>query len=202
MASFGDTMVSGTEKDREHRRFVSVQTCGCLSVARRSNKQRKQQRHLAGYLAMRECEVMGMRGTRLGGDVSDIARLTRGGPRMLCRCWAEPATSTPAKRMHSYGSCVSTPSRNCGNCGDSQLTTGRRQRCDDFGARQATQVEWGETKRTLGSTGRNVKRELMPGWATVAKLPLYKLKRQLAGWKRVRSATVLRVANVRYTGLW
>ena len=73
-----------------------------------------------------------------------------------------------------------------------RLTTERRQLGDGSGARQLTQAEWGETKRRLGPTGRNAKRKLMPGWATVAKLPLNKLKRQLAGWKRVRLETVLR----------
>ena len=77
MASSGDTMVSGAEKDREHWRVVSVQTRGCLSVTRRSDKQREQQLQLAGYLAARECEVVGMGDTRLGGDASDMARLTR-----------------------------------------------------------------------------------------------------------------------------
>ena len=77
MASSGDSMVSGAEKDREHWRFVSVQTRGCLSVTRRSDKQREQQLQLAGYLAARECEVVGMGDTRLGGGASDIARLTR-----------------------------------------------------------------------------------------------------------------------------
>ena len=42
-------MVSGAEeKDREHWRFVSVQTRGCLSVTRQSDKQREQQLQLAG----------------------------------------------------------------------------------------------------------------------------------------------------------
>ena len=77
MASSGDSMVSGAEKDREHWRFVSVQTRGCLSVTRRSDKQREEQLQLAGYLAARECEVVGMGDTRLGGDASDMARLTR-----------------------------------------------------------------------------------------------------------------------------
>ena len=70
-------MVSGAEKNREHWRFVSVQTRGCLSVTRRSDKQREKQLQLAGCLAARECEVTGMGDTRLGGDVSDMARLTR-----------------------------------------------------------------------------------------------------------------------------
>lgn len=77
MASSGGTMVSGTEKDRKHWRFLSVQARGCLSVTRRSGKQREQQRQLTGYLAMRGREVVGMGGTRLGDNASDIARLTR-----------------------------------------------------------------------------------------------------------------------------
>ena len=77
MASSGDTMGSGTEKDHAHWWFVSVQTRGCLSATRRSDKQREQQRQLAGYLAMRECEAVGMGDTRLGGDASGIARLTQ-----------------------------------------------------------------------------------------------------------------------------
>ena len=77
MASSGDSMVSGVEKDHEHWRFISVQARGCLSVTRRSDKQREQQLQLAGYLAARECEVVGMGDTCLSGDVSDMARLTR-----------------------------------------------------------------------------------------------------------------------------
>jgi hypothetical protein len=72
-------MVSGAEKDREHWRFVSVQTRGCLSVTRRSDKQREQQLQLAGYLATRECEVVGMGDTSFsagfpGGHVSSSDR--------------------------------------------------------------------------------------------------------------------------------
>ena len=48
------------------------------------------------------------------------------------------------------------------------LTTERRQLGDDSGARQLTQVEWGETKRRLEPTGHNAKRKLIPGWATVS----------------------------------
>ena len=77
MVSPGDSMVSGAEKDCEHWRFVSVQTRGCLSVTRRSDKQREQQLQLAGYLAMREYGVVGMGGTCLGDGASDIARLAR-----------------------------------------------------------------------------------------------------------------------------
>ena len=43
---------------------------GCPSVTRRSDKQREQLLQLAGYLAARECEVVGMGDTRLGGDAS------------------------------------------------------------------------------------------------------------------------------------
>ena len=77
MASSCDSMVSGVEKDREHWRLISVQASGCLSVTRRSDKQREQQLQLAGYLVARECGVVGMGDTRLGGDASDMARLTR-----------------------------------------------------------------------------------------------------------------------------
>ena len=73
-----------------------------------------------------------------------------------------------------------------------RLTPERRQLGGDSGARQLVQAAWGETKRGLGQTGRNAKWKLMPGWAIVAKLPLCKLKRLLAGWKRVRTAVVLR----------
>ena len=44
------------------------------------------------------------------------------------------------------------------------------------------QIDWAETKRRLGTHGRNAKRQLMPGWVVVAKLPVYKIKHQLAGW--------------------
>ena len=74
MTSSGDSMVSGAEKDREHWRFVSVQTRGCLSVTRRSDKQREQQLQLAGYLAARECEVVGMGDTRLWAATRRIWR--------------------------------------------------------------------------------------------------------------------------------
>ena len=61
------------------------------------------------------------------------------------------------------------------------LSTERRQLSDNSETRRLTQAEWGETKRRLGPTGRNAKRKLMPGWVSVAKLPLYKPKRLLAG---------------------
>ena len=54
-----------------------MQARGCLSVTRRSDTQREQQLQLARYLVARECEVVSMGGTRLGGDASDMARLTR-----------------------------------------------------------------------------------------------------------------------------
>ena len=77
MASYGDAMALGEERNCEHWRFVSVQTRGCLSVTRRSDKQREQQLQLAEYLATRECEVVGLGDTRLGGDASEMAKLTR-----------------------------------------------------------------------------------------------------------------------------
>ena len=68
MASTGGNMVPGVEKDREHWRFISVQTRGCLSVIRRSDKQREQHLQLARYLVARECEIVGMGGTQLGTE--------------------------------------------------------------------------------------------------------------------------------------
>ena len=78
MTPTGGTMVPGVEKDRENWRFISVQARGCLSVTRRSDdKQREQQLQRAVYLAARECEVVGVGDTQLGGDASDMARLAR-----------------------------------------------------------------------------------------------------------------------------
>ena len=105
MASSGDSMVSGVEKDHEHWRFISVQARGCLSVTRRSDKQREQQLQLAGYLAARECEVVGMGDTRLGGDASNIARLARTAPNGLYNDDTNTAdcgrATKPAGRGHS-----------------------------------------------------------------------------------------------------
>ena len=73
-----------------------------------------------------------------------------------------------------------------------QLTVDRTGERDNAEARQRLRVGWAETKRHLGTHGRNAKRHLMPGWVVVAKLPLYKPKHQLAAWKRVRAKVVLR----------
>ena len=73
-----------------------------------------------------------------------------------------------------------------------QLTLDRADKRDNAELRRRLQIEWAETKRRLGTHGRNAKRQLMPGWVVVAKLPVYKIKHQLAGWKRVRMTTVLR----------
>jgi hypothetical protein len=53
-----------------------------------------------------------------------------------------------------------------------QLTVDRTGERDNTEARQRLQVDWAETKRRLGTHGRNAKRQLMPGWVVVAKLPL------------------------------
>ena len=42
-----------------------------------------------------------------------------------------------------------------------------------------------------GTTERNAKRKLMPGWSVVAQQPLYKLKRQLPACKRVNTTMTL-----------
>ena len=57
-----------------------------------------------------------------------------------------------------------------------QLTVDRAGERDSVEARQRLQVDWAETKRRLGTHGRNAKRQLMPGWVVVAKLPMYKIK--------------------------
>ena len=43
-----------------------------------------------------------------------------------------------------------------------QLSLDRRRARAGLAARQAVRVDWGETKRRLGTTGRNAKQELMP----------------------------------------
>ena len=73
-----------------------------------------------------------------------------------------------------------------------QITVERRRDRGDSAARGVVRAEWGETKRRLGTTGRNGKKQLMPVWSTVSTQPLYKIKRLLSGWNRVANATVLR----------
>ena len=73
-----------------------------------------------------------------------------------------------------------------------QLSVDRTGERDNTAARHRLQAEWAETKRRLRTQGRNAKRQLMPGWAVVEMLPLCKLKRQLAAWKRVRAKVILR----------
>ena len=72
-----------------------------------------------------------------------------------------------------------------------QLTVDRTGERDNTEARQRLRADWAETKRRLGTHGRNAKRQLIPGWVVVTKL-FYKLKHQLAAWKRVRAKAVLR----------
>ena len=43
-------------------------------------------------------------------------------------------------------------------------------------ARGVVRGEWGETKRRLGTAGRNGKKQLMPAWSTISTQPLYKTK--------------------------
>ena len=76
-----------------------------------------------------------------------------------------------------------------------QIAVERRRDRDDSTARGVVRAEWGETKRRLGTTGRNGnthKKQLpMPLWSTASTQPLYKIKRMLSGWNRVANATVL-----------
>ena len=73
-----------------------------------------------------------------------------------------------------------------------QLALDRAGKRDNAESRRRLQIDWAETKRRLGTHGRNAKRQLMPGWVVVAELPVYKIKHQLFGWKRVRMTAVLR----------
>ena len=73
-----------------------------------------------------------------------------------------------------------------------QITVERRRDRDDSMARGVVRGEWGETKRRLGTAGRNEKKQLMPAWSTVSTQPLYKIKRLLCSWIRVANVTVLR----------
>ena len=107
MASAGDMMVPGEGKNREHWRFISVQARGCLAVTRRSDKQREQQLQLAGYLARRECEIVGIGDTRLGGDASELTKLTRAALRDL----RSADDRTTADRASSFTR--PRPSRTC-----------------------------------------------------------------------------------------
>ena len=47
----------------------------------------------------------------------------------------------------------------------------RRRDRDDSAARGVVRGEWGETKRRLGTTGRDGKNQLMPAWSTVCTQP-------------------------------
>ena len=79
-----------------------------------------------------------------------------------------------------------------------QLTVDRAGKRGNVEARRRLKIDWAETKRRLGTHGRNAKRQLMPGWVVVAKLPVYKIKHQLAGWKRVCMTAVLRGRAAHY----
>ena len=72
-----------------------------------------------------------------------------------------------------------------------RFTAGLRQRIWNYEVRGVVRAEWGETKRRLGTTGRNGKRQQMLAWLTVSTQPLYKVKRLLSSWNRVTNATVL-----------
>ena len=72
-----------------------------------------------------------------------------------------------------------------------QETVARRKEKINHGERDDLREHWSECKRRLGSTGRNSKHKLMPSWATVSQLPLYKVKAQLVQWLKVRKRRVV-----------
>jgi hypothetical protein len=83
-----------------------------------------------------------------------------------------------------------------------QITVERRRDRDDSTARGVVRAEWGETKRRLGTTGRNGKKQPMPAWSTASTQPLHKIKRQLSGWNRVTEMQrYYEAANERSEGL-
>ena len=73
-----------------------------------------------------------------------------------------------------------------------QLNFDRRRKTNDVAARGEMREEWGETKRRLGTMGRDGRGKLMPRWSTVVEMPLCKVKAQLKWWSRVARSRVLR----------
>ena len=66
-----------------------------------------------------------------------------------------------------------------------QLSLDRRRETNDVAARGKVREDWGETKRRLGTMGRDGRGKLMPSWSAVAKMPLCKVRAQLKRWNRV-----------------
>ena len=68
----------------------------------------------------------------------------------------------------------------------------RRREIGSAALRESTREEWVKHKRRLGSIGRDRKGKLMPSWESVRRLPLYRVRQQLARWTLVSFSSVLR----------
>ena len=68
----------------------------------------------------------------------------------------------------------------------------RRREVGSAALRESTREEWMKQKRRLGAIGRDRKGKLMPSWESVRRLPLHRIRHQLARWTRVSLHTVIR----------
>ena len=66
----------------------------------------------------------------------------------------------------------------------------RRREAGSTALREATREEWMKQKRRLGAIGRDRKGKLMPSWESMRRLPLHRIRHQLARWTRVSLHTV------------
>ena len=68
----------------------------------------------------------------------------------------------------------------------------RRREVGSAALRESTREDWMKQKRRLGAIGRERKGKLMPSWESVRRLPLHRIRHQLARWTRVSLRTVIR----------
>ena len=68
----------------------------------------------------------------------------------------------------------------------------RRREAGSAALRESTREEWMKQKRRLGAIGRDRKGKLMPSWESMRRLPLHRIRHQLARWTRVSLHTVIR----------
>jgi len=73
-----------------------------------------------------------------------------------------------------------------------EATVERRREIGSAALRESTREEWMKHKRRLGAIGRDRKGKLMPSWESVRRLPLHRIRYQLARWTRVSLSTVIR----------
>ena len=68
----------------------------------------------------------------------------------------------------------------------------RRRETGSAALRESTREEWLKHKRRLGAIGRDSKGKLMPNLESLRRLPLHRIRHQLARWTHVSLHTVLR----------